>query len=442
MHVAAEDSLLFADDGILFSDWQATMQLLQPTQAFMIDRHAPGVRLGRVRIGLVQSQFFRRLFFAREVGFLAVLLDAAVTHQRTGRRWASPWSGSPGWRPACRCLRSCEWLTPLAIQGVALVRSWYMSKPAPVPDPPGATAPVTQKYGDGIVGMADLDPDRSGHLLAVEFEFDQVFGFDLHALGHGRTHQHRVVPGELVHRLGQFLQPAVVGELSVVDGGIAAEVDFDGLGVGGRSASGKPAALGADRLRRERSAFHPAIVQRFSPEGVEIGAGVLLLPVGLHDFVAARCRPAGEHGDQFVRALAVVERRDQRLHDAHRAVVGAGIAPGLQIVRFVHVPLAEFRGFVLIKPEMHAERNARTLERVGEAKIGGRIVGRIAAHDDQHVHLAGAHVGDQIFERLGLVHGIGVYRVGVENRFADIAQSLHSWRGQARARPAADGRRQ
>ena len=43
------------------------------------------------------------------------------------------------------------------------------------------------------------------------------------------THQDRIVPGELVHRLGQFLQPAVVGELAVVDGGIAAEVDLDGL---------------------------------------------------------------------------------------------------------------------------------------------------------------------------------------------------------------------
>ena len=52
---------------------------------------------------------------------------------------------------------------------------------------------------------------------------------------------------------------------------------------------------------------------------------------------------------------------------------------------------------------MHAQRNIGILERVGEVKIGGRIVGRIAAEDDQHVHLAGPHVGDQIFQRLGLI---------------------------------------
>ena len=156
--------------------------------------------------------------------------------------------------------------------------------------------------------------------------------------------------------------------------------------------------LGADLLRRERRAFDPAIVQRFPPEGVEVGAGMLLLPVGLHDFVSAGIGLPGEHRHQFVRALAVVERRDQRLHDAHRAVIGAGVAPGFEIVRLVHVPLAEFGGLVLVKPEMHAERNAWTLERVGEAKVGGRIVGGIAAQDDQHVHLGGAHVGDQVFE--------------------------------------------
>ena len=115
---------------------------------------------------------------------------------------------------------------------------------------------------------------------------------------------------------------------------------------------------------------------------------MLLLPVGLHDFVPAGIGLPGEHGNQFVRALTVVERRDQRLHDAYRAVVGAGIAPRFEIVRLVHVPLAEFRGLVLIKPQVHPERDAGVLERVGKAEVGGRIVGGIAAHDDQYVHLA------------------------------------------------------
>ena len=196
-------------------------------------------------------------------------------------------------------------------------------------------------------------------------------------------------------------------------------------------AAGTPAALALNLLRRERRAFDPAIVQRLAPEGVEVGAGMLLLPVGLHDFVAAGVGLPGEHRHQLVRALAVVQRRDQRLHDAHRAVVGARVAPGFEIVRLVHVPLAEFGGLVLIEPEMHAERNARTLQRVGEAKVGGRIVGGISAQDDQHVHLAGAHVGDQIFQRLGLIHRVGVDRIGVENRLADVAQRLIDRVGQS-----------
>ena len=71
-------------------------------------------------------------------------------------------------------------------------------------------------------------------------------------------------------------------------------------------------------------------------------------------------------------------------------------------MRLVHMPLAEFRGLVLIKAKMDPQRKIRALERVGESQIGGSIVGRIAAQDDEHVHLAATHVGDQVFQGLGL----------------------------------------
>ena len=147
--------------------------------------------------------------------------------------------------------------------------------------------------------MADLNPDRAGDLLAVQFEFDHVFGFDPQALRHRGTDQHGVVPGELVHRLGQFLQPAVVGELSVVDGGIAADVELDGVGVSAGVEREACAVLLADLLRRERRAFDPAVVQRLAPERVEVGAGVLLLPVGLHEVVSGGVGLPGEQRDQF-----------------------------------------------------------------------------------------------------------------------------------------------
>ena len=62
---------------------------------------------------------------------------------------------------------------------------------------------------------------------------------------------------------------------------------------------------------------------------------MLRLPVILDDLMPGGVGLSGEQRDQLVRALAVVERRNQRLHDADRTVVGARIAPGFEVVRFV-----------------------------------------------------------------------------------------------------------
>ncbi len=65
------------------------------------------------------------------------------------------------------------------------------------------------------------------------------FGFDSEPLRHLGAISTRVVPGQLGHRLGQFLQPAIVGESAVVDRGIAAEVDFDSLASTGEGAKAR-----------------------------------------------------------------------------------------------------------------------------------------------------------------------------------------------------------
>ena len=103
----------------------------------------------------------------------------------------------------------------------------------------------------------------------------------------------------------------------------------------------------------------PAVVQRLTPERVEIGAGVLFLPVGLNEIVSGCGGVSGEDGDDFVGALAVVERLDQRLNDADGAVVGAGIAPGFEIVSFGNVPLAEFAGLVAMGAEINFRGDGR-----------------------------------------------------------------------------------
>jgi len=115
---------------------------------------------------------------------------------------------------------------------------------------------------------------------------------------------------------------------------------------------------------------------------LEVRAGVLLLPVGADEIISGRIGLTGEQRDEFQCTLAVIQRSDQRLNDADCAVVGAGIAPGLEFVRRFNVPLAEFSGFILIEAVVNAERDFAALQRVGKAQIGRGVVRRISAEDD------------------------------------------------------------
>ena len=83
--------------------------------------------------------------------------------------------------------------------------------------------------------------------------------------------------------------------------------------------------------------------------------------------------------------------------------------------------MAKLGGFVLMKTEMNSQRDIRVLERVCKTKVGGRIVCRIPAHDDQDVDLAATHVGDEILEGFGLIDRVRIDRIGVEDRLANVA---------------------
>ena len=75
--------------------------------------------------------------------------------------------------------------------------------------------------------------------------------------------------------------------------------------------------------------------------------------------------------------------------------------------------------------------NICVLERIGETQVCGRIVGGISAQDEKHVDFASPHVGDEIFDRVGLVDRIGVDGIGVENCLSDVAESLINLVGQS-----------
>src|SRR2546429_10032773 len=100
---------------------------------------------------------------------------------------------------------------------------------------------------------------------------------------------------------------------------------------------------------------------------------MLFLPIRLHDVVAGRLCTC-EQCSEFVMALSAIERGDQRLHNANRAVISASIAPGFEVVSFIDVPVAELRGLVLVEAGMYTQGDLGVLPGIGASAIGRGIV--------------------------------------------------------------------
>src|SRR5581483_2971240 len=152
---------------------------------------------------------------------------------------------------------------------------------------------------------------------------------------------HGIVPSELRHRLGQFLQPAVVGEATVVNRWIAAEVDFDCALSGRRCRTREICVLCRNLLGLRSRAVDPTLLERLAPPQVEVGTGMFRLPVVLNDLVAGWLVLPSDVTQELDSTLAVIKRSNQRLHDADRAVISARIPPGLEVVGFRNMPVAE-----------------------------------------------------------------------------------------------------
>ncbi len=72
----------------------------------------------------------------------------------------------------------------------------------------------------------------------------------------------------------------------------------------------------------------------------------------LNQVAGGKARLPGENSHDFVRGLSAIEGLDQGLDDADGSVVGAGIAPGFQIVRFEYVPLAKVGSLVAMRAQI------------------------------------------------------------------------------------------
>ena len=90
----------------------------------------------------------------------------------------------------------------------------------------GVRASVAEVQRGRAVHVAGLNEYRRVERAAFVRQLQQVAGLHAQAVRGGRTEERGVVPGELGDGLGQFLQPAVIGEAAIVNRGVGAEDDF------------------------------------------------------------------------------------------------------------------------------------------------------------------------------------------------------------------------
>src|SRR5882724_3912629 len=178
--------------------------------------------------------------------------------------------------------------------------------------------------------------------------------------------------------------------------------------------------FGRDAQGRIRGVCDHTVVQRFAPEFLEVAAGIGGLQTVTHRIVATQARFIAERRQNFMRRASVIKRRDQRLNHRDGAIEAARVAPGFQIVRFRHVPSAMLGSLVEVRAQVYGVRNLAQLGR--EIEIVRRVVNGITAEDQQGVDLARIDISAKLAQRLQIVDRIGLYRLGVVNRVANVAQ--------------------
>ena len=161
-----------------------------------------------------------------------------------------------------------------------------------VADPARAPAPVAQRDGDRRVGLTRHDPGRNLHCPPALAELDNVLLLDPQPARQGRADQGGVVPGQARQRLGQFLEPGVVGESAVPDGRVGPEDDLQASALVAARGAGLGMSLprGATALGFPRRAGDHARAEGLVPGRLEVARERLAPPVVADDLQA---RPAG-----------------------------------------------------------------------------------------------------------------------------------------------------
>src|SRR5207249_11940912 len=144
-----------------------------------------------------------------------------------------------------------------------------------------------------------------------------------------------------------LLQPAVIGEASVVDARIRTENEFKLTSRHGfRLRETRGIELESDVDRLGCAALQKSIVEPFPPILLDSDCQFISAKPRAQVVVVRDSRFVAESAEDFTRRVRMVQRRDQRLNYAESAVERTSVAPRFKVVGFGDVPVAEFCGFV------------------------------------------------------------------------------------------------
>ena len=196
-----------------------------------------------------------------------------------------------------------------------------------------SAAPVSEGDGDAVLGMTRREHDRSVRRRPAEAEIDALTLAEAELLRGVRRDQRRVLPGDLRHRIRQFLQPGDVAESAVPNAVVRDDVDLQAwrrLRRRDLHRRGEDLLVAhCRRFRACRRARDEAVGEPFLPVEREL-AGPLRLPELAQLRVRRAIALAEKSGERLGLAHAGIERRDQRLHEGDGPVVRPRVAPALQ----------------------------------------------------------------------------------------------------------------
>ena len=105
-------------------------------------------------------------------------------------------------------------------------------------------------------------------------------------------------------------------------------------------------------------------------------------------------------------------------------IIGTQIAPGLETVGRGNVPVAQFRGLVVVEPEVDSQWNLGISHCPGKVQIDRSVVNRIPAQDQQALDYPTMQITGQLRQRLEL-DGRSLTARGVKlDRFVEITQGM------------------